>query len=275
MSGPGALEVLAGGNIDLGQGTSPNIQNVPGTNLGITTIGGDRNPFLQQESGAAIIMAAGLGGSTSGLTSSSENYQGFINNFLNPNTAPSDVSSVYLGDLGSLLGINGETDTQIWTAFSNETQDQQAIQATTVFYDVLRDAGRNHNNPASLGFGNYNMGFAAIAALFPASNNNSGNISLTSREIKTSEGGDIDMLVPGGEVDAGVNNLGAQAVDQGILTVDGGNISIFANGSINVGTSRIFTLHGGNIIIWSSTGDIAAGAASRTVQSRAPDAGGG
>ena len=78
------------------------------------------------------------------------------------------------------------------------------------------------------------------------------------------------MLLPGGSVDVGLNNLGAQAVDQGILTVDGGNISIFTNGNVDVGTSRIFTLHGGNIIIWSSTGDIAAGAASRTVQSAPP-----
>jgi hypothetical protein len=37
-----------------------------------------------------------------------------------------------------------------------------------------------------------------------------------------------------------------------------------------VGTSRIFTLRGGNIVIWSSTGNIAAGAASKTVQSAPP-----
>jgi len=67
-----------------------------------------------------------------------------------------------------------------------------------------------------------------------------------------------------------VNNLGAQAVDQGILTVDGGNISIFANNDVAIGTSRIFTLHGGNIIIWSSKGNIDAGASSRTVQSAPP-----
>ena len=63
---------------------------------------------------------------------------------------------------------------------------------------------------------------------------------------------------------------GTQAVDQGILTEDGGDISIFTNGDVNVGTSRIFTLNGGNEIIWSSTGDIAAGASSKTVQSAPP-----
>ncbi len=78
------------------------------------------------------------------------------------------------------------------------------------------------------------------------------------------------MLVPGGGIEVGVNNQGAQAVDQGILTVDGGNISIFTNNDVDIGTSRIFTLHGGNIIIWSSFGSIDAGASSRTVTSAPP-----
>ena len=37
-----------------------------------------------------------------------------------------------------------------------------------------------------------------------------------------------------------------------------------------VGTSRIFTLRGGNEVLWSSAGDIAAGASSKTVQSAPP-----
>ena len=89
-------------------------------------------------------------------------------------------------------------------------------------------------------------------------------------KIKTTNVGDIDLLVPGGGIDVGLNNLGAQAVDQGILTVDGGNISIFTNNDVNIGTSRIFTLHGGNIVIWSTVGNIDAGASSRTVQSAPP-----
>jgi hypothetical protein len=214
-------------------------------------------------------------------------YQDFITDYLDyTNSAAADESVVYLPDLGALLGVGGATNQQIWDIFSGTpdaslTSSEDKIQssltpeardalASTIFYDVLRDAGRNHNNPSSPGFGNYDAGFAAISALFPSTGSYTGNISLTSREIKTTNGGDIDMLVPGGEVDVGVNNLGAQAVDQGILTVDGGNISIFTNDSVNVGTSRIFTLHGGNVIIWSSTGNIDAGASSRTVQSAPP-----
>ena len=39
---------------------------------------------------------------------------------------------------------------------------------------------------------------------------------------------------------------------------------------MSLGTSRIFTLRGGDEIIWSSNGDIAAGVASKTVQSAPP-----
>jgi hypothetical protein len=39
---------------------------------------------------------------------------------------------------------------------------------------------------------------------------------------------------------------------------------------VDIGIGRIFTLRGGNEIIWSSRGDIAAGAASKTVQSAPP-----
>ncbi|HEY0257166.1 MAG TPA: filamentous hemagglutinin family protein, partial [Candidatus Methylacidiphilales bacterium] len=80
----------------------------------------------------------------------------------------------------------------------------------------------------------------------------------------------ISLLVPGGQVNVGLNVAGVQPIDQGILTEDGGDISIFANGNVNVGTSRIFTLNGGNEIIWSTNGDIDAGASSKTVQSAPP-----
>ena len=70
ISGPGTLEVLAGRNLALGEGTSPN--NAVGTGLGITSIGNSRNPYLPFD-GANIIAAAGLGDS-SGLGDSELNF---------------------------------------------------------------------------------------------------------------------------------------------------------------------------------------------------------
>jgi hypothetical protein len=145
----------------------------------------------------------------------------------------------------------------------------QKTLALQVFYDVLRDACRDHNNPNSPGFGNYNAAIAAIAALFPG-DSWFGDISLTSREIKTTNGGNISVFAPGGKLTVGFDLGDNQPVDQGILTEHGGNISIFTKGSVIVGTSRIFTLRGGNEIIYSSTGDIAAGASSKTVLAAPP-----
>ncbi len=96
-----------------------------------------------------------------------------------------------------------------------------------------------------------------------------GDISLSSREIKTESGGNINLFAPGGGVVVGFN-LTDQPVDQGILTDEGGNINIFTDGDVTVGTSRIFTLDGGNIVIYSANGNIAAGASSKTVQSAPP-----
>ena len=116
-------------------------------------------------------------GNTTGLTSNQQlvDYHDFIENYLDfTNVGATDESVVYLPDLGALLGVSGATNQQIWDIFSGtpdgtltaaEDQVQTSLTpesrnglATSIFYDVLRDAGRDHNNPASTGFGNYNAG---------------------------------------------------------------------------------------------------------------------
>jgi len=265
IGGPGTLEVLAGRNLNLGIGSN----STNGTRAGITSVGNARNPVLPF-GGADIVAAAGMGPSV-GLDVSQLNFTGFVNQFLAPGAA---TSARYLADLGGFMGRSGQSDDQIWNAFGFLGSGAQAVLALDVFYDVLRDAGRDHNDPDSPNAGTYNAGFAAIRALFPGSPGGSwpfsGDIFLTSREIKTSNGGNISLLAPGGQLTVGFDIAGNQPLDQGILTEDGGNISIFTNSSVNVGTSRIFTLHGGNVVIWATQGDIAAGNSSKTVQSAPP-----
>ena len=274
ISGPGNLEVLAGRNLTLGDDNGQNTNDSnPGDGLfsGITSVGNEINPSLPF-AGADIVAAAGLG-SGLGLTGANLDFTnasgtGFIDQFLNPDSAE---SSVYLPDLGALLDVPGaDTDLQIWNTFEALDSAAQDALALKVFYLVLRDAGRDHNDASSPDFGTYTEGYNAIAALFPSSQTYSGNIDVTSREIKTSNGGDINLLTPGGGLTVGIDAGGSQVVDQGILTVDGGNINIFANNDVSLGTSRIFTLAGGNEIIWSTVGDIAAGASSKTVVSAPP-----
>ena len=270
VSGPGTLEVLAGRDLNLGDG----LNNADGTGVGISSIGNEANPVLPF-AGADIVAAAGLGGSSAGLDAGALNYSAFESQFLNPNNdGPGTASAIYLPEVGALLGMSGASDNAIWNAFTQKTPEQQDVLALSIFYLALRDAGRDHNNAFSPGADNYDAGFAAIQALFPGDTAGAwpgeGDIALTSREIKTTNGGNISLLAPGGQLDVGMNVSGVQPLDQGILTEDGGNISIFTRGNVNVGTSRIFTLSGGNEIIWSTTGNIDAGASSKTVQSAPP-----
>lgn len=260
IAGPGTLEVLAGGNLNLGIG--PN--NVDGTGVGITSIGKSANPYLPFE-GSDIIAGAGIG--AAGFDNNQIDFGKFITQFLTPGT---EEAARYLPDLGNVMGLSSTDPQQIWVAFNQLSTAQQDTLALDVFYLVLRDAGRDHNDPSSSTAGTYANGYLAIKALFgdkpwPSS----GDISLTSREIKTTNGGDISLFAPGGALNVG-DLTPPNAADQGILTVDGGNIDIFTDGNVNVGRSRIFTLHGGNEIIWSTNGDIAAGSSSKTVQSAPP-----
>ena len=262
ISGPGTLEVLAGRNLTLGVG--PNA--IDGTARGITSIGNTLNPYLPFV-GSDVITGAGIGAASS-LNQSQIGFTAFIADFLNPSTA-GNYSARYLPDLGKLMGMTSTSTTQIWNQFNTLSIKQKDIYALDIFYLVLRDAGRDHNNKSSPGYGNYTAGYAAISALFPAKKYQ-GYINLTSKEIMTASGGNINIFAPGGYLTVGINTTGNPAVDQGILTEYGGNISIFTQSGVNVGTSRIFTLRGGNETLWSTTGDIAAGESAKTVQSAPP-----
>jgi hypothetical protein len=168
------------------------------------------------------------------------------------------------------MGLGSASNAQVWSAFQKLTPVQQDTFALDIFYLVLRDAGRDHNDPNAVnGTRNYEKGFQAIADLFPSNQAWKGDISVASREIATKEGGDINLLVPGGELLVGFDTA-QPPPDQGILTARGGNISIFTDGNVTLGTSRIFTLQGGNEIIWSTHGNIAAGAAAKTLQAAQP-----
>ena len=240
ISGPGTLEVLAGGNLDLGVGSNRS----DGTGAGILSIGNQRNPYLPY-TGADIIAIAGIGSAWQ-LDSSSINFEGFIQKYLSP-------------------AASGDG----WAAFQRLSKEAQDTLALEVFFDILRDTGRSYNDPQSPGSRSYERGFDAISTLFPGAAWR-GDIALTSREIKTVNGGNVMLLAPGGRLTVGFDLSGNQPLDQGILTEGGGNISIFTSGSVIVGTSRIFTLRGGNEVIWSSFGDIAAGASAKTVQAAPP-----
>jgi filamentous hemagglutinin len=288
IGGPGTLEVLAGGSINLGVGP----EAPDGTSVGITSIGNSANPRLPF-GGADLVIAAGITGlgglaeATPGLADSGVDFSSFMAQYVDPSTAGANAAR-YLPELAAVLGVTvpaGGTPEDIWqeliAPYSSEPAaqmtEQEDLLGLDAFYVVLRDAGRDYNNPASQSYGSYANGYAAIQALLPGTPTSgadadiaaAGSLSLSTRLIETTNGGDIGVFTPIGQVTVGLPT-DPQKPDQGILTEDGGNISIVAQNDVDVGTSRIFTLHGGNEIIWSTLGSIAAGSGSKTVHAAPP-----
>ncbi|MEQ1851280.1 MAG: filamentous hemagglutinin family protein, partial [Chthoniobacteraceae bacterium] len=249
INGPGLLEVLAGRNLDLG--TGPNFSD--GTGIGLTSVGNARNPFLPQQ-GADLIALAGVpgmggAGAALGLAESSLDWASFITEF---SVAGRTGISSYLPK----LGFTG--------AFGSLTEEQQAIVALEIFYRELRDAGRN-----SAATGSYSTGLDAIDTLFGAAAR-TGAILSRARDIRTTTGGAISLGAPGGGLTMASDIFGNPLTPPGVVTEFGGAISIFTHRDVDIGQARIFTLRGGDIVIWSSIGNIAAGNAPKTVVTAPP-----
>src|SRR5262249_34125468 len=88
--------------------------------------------------------------------------------------------------------------------------------------------------------------------------------------IYTLDGGDINLLVPGGFVNeglAGLTNSTKNASDLGIVAERSGSVRAFSDGDFIVNRSRVFTLGGGDIVMWSSNGNIDAGRGAKTAVS--------
>lgn len=247
ISGPGSLQVSAGRNLDLGFGSG----NADGTGSGISSIGNARNPYLGFE-GAGITVGTGIG-PASDLSTSSLAFGEFETRFIK-----TERGRKYLDEIAP------DVD------YDSLSSEQQAQLALEIFDLILRDTGRDFNDPDSPGFRVYDNGFDAISTLFPESVSWDGSILTRSRDIRTRSGGDISIFAPGGGLALANTTIGNPLTPPGIVTESGGSISIFTDQSVDIGIGRIFTLKGGNVAIWSSKGDIAAGSSSRTVSSAPP-----
>jgi filamentous hemagglutinin family protein len=268
ISGPGTLEVLAGGNVDLGN--NPGV-NDPTLSVGITSIGNQRNPSLPFQ-GADVIVSAGVK-LPSGLSSPGVLA---LDTFAQSALSTTD-GGTYLSELSAQMAYTGDPLlSTLHTAAdfgsdSSLTPEQKARLEMQLFYIVLRDTGRNYSNSKSSGYRSYTTARHAIQALLNGSTG-SGNITTWSQDIATANGGNIDLFTPGGGVSMGAINYKAAgaSVAPGIITEGGGAINIFTKQNVDIGIGRIFTLKGGDIMIWSDKGNIAAGASSKTVQSAPP-----
>ena len=81
--------------------------------------------------------------------------------------------------------------------------------------------------------------------------------------LRSSFGGNIQLLTPGGQQVLGVEGV-APPASAGVVTQGQGNIQLYAQGSVLLGQSRIMTTFGGHIQAWSANGDINAGRGAKT-----------
>jgi hypothetical protein len=251
INGPGILEVLAGRDLDLGSS-----EKFPdGTGAGITGIGRLRNPFLPFE-GARLILFAGIqaagGGPAVGLSGSSLTLDTFISDFIDSGS-PTGLLELHQATLAGL-----ET-------FDSLGPEQQAITALDVFFALLR---KSANEQATTG--SYAAGFAAVDALFGQAGQAAGEIFTRTRDIRTTSGGAITIGAPGGGMTMASSLTTTTLTPPGVVTEYGGPVDIFLNNSLDIGATRIFTLRGGDLTIWSTAGDIAAGSAAKTVVTAPP-----
>ena len=256
VAGPGEVQVLAGRNIDLGD------------QKGIQTIGSIRNPALD-DNGARLLVMAGLGNQGMDLDNF---YQQYI-------TADSEYAQTLLNFM-AVQGLVTDDFHLASSAFMQLDASHRQAFLTDVLFNEIRESGKRASqeqaNPdafdALLG---YRQAYAAIATLFPGSDGSSasnkeitfpttnpvyaGDISLFASVIKTSDGGDLQILAPGGNLNVGLTVKQDSSQDLGILTKGAGDINIMTYNDVSVNESRVQALDGGNILLWSTVGDIDAG----------------
>jgi filamentous hemagglutinin len=256
LSGPGSIDVLTGRNLNFGFGN------------GLVTLGNLVNANLPTSQGANANVLVGYGTQGADLS-------GFVNQIIAPSAA---YQGQLIGYVESLEGTSGLTFAQAESQFAGLSSSQQTALVDNVFFNELLLSGRAANSGTGVGF---QQGYNAIDALFPGSRSSTtaspyaGNLTLTTSRIYTDSGGNISILVPGGEVDVGLANppptvVAKPASSLGIVAQGAGNVDIYTQGDVNVNQSRVFTLGGGNILIWSDEGSIDAGNGSKSSLSVPP-----
>lgn len=262
VAGPGTLELTAGRNILMEDRATV-------TSIGAIATGDTRL-------GASIAMTAGGVGM---------DYAAIRKRYLDPaNLADpgrpladaqnqGKVVKLYGKELGEWLkgryGFTG-TGTAALTYFDALAPEQQRVFLRDVYYAELREGGREYNEPDSARFGSYLRGRDMIATLAPDKTASGATIVRTGdilmyggSGVRTNFGGDIQMLVPGGQIVVGVQGEVPPST-AGLVTQGQGDIQLFSEKSLLMGLSRIMTTFGGDIFAWSEEGDINAGRGSKS-----------
>ncbi|MBL1265986.1 filamentous haemagglutinin family protein [Methylomicrobium sp. RS1] len=233
VGGPGQLQVLAGRNVNLG------------SSAGIRTIGNIVNPALSPN-GASINLLAGL--------SDAIDFDGFIERY--------QAQPEYRAALQALAGLD-----------ERGRREHLDVFLKVLFEEIKQSAAAAAAAPAGGRAKLYQRGFDAIETLFPG-DQYAGDLSLVFSQIKTLDGGGINLAAPGGKIDVGLAGQLAgihKAADElGIVVQQEGDLNALIQKDFNVNQSRVFTLSGGDITVWSSKGSIDAGKGAKSAIAAPP-----
>jgi filamentous hemagglutinin family protein len=200
--------------------------------------------FVQSGPGVLLVQAGGyisLGNASDGIQS--------VGDYLNP-----------------ALGVKG-SDLIILSGYNKEMTPSDI----ETFFDTIRTAGTQYST--LMAEGNKDEADSVLQTVrtqtiepLLGSPSGSGNIDMTTSQISTNSGKDNIYIIANGKLDVGKSTFFEKEADRaktGVFTAAGGAINIFVNGDVNVNESRIMTFEGGDITIWSDSGNINAGIGSK------------
>ena len=261
VSGPGAALLAAGRDVVLNQPPRSDPVTAAGNGSGPSATSFP-NQALPAKAAANLYVVAG--------TANGVDYASFAAAYLDPSNGKGVVKT-YLPELATYMSSIGKgtlAGSALLSAFYALPQELQEVFLYQIYFTELKQTGIDYNDATNPRYHSYARGFEAISLLFPTDRatiapSAAGNVILNGQPVETWAQGDIDVLAPYGRV-----AVGSELIDTsqkgGLVTRRGGSIRVMADENIDLFTSRVFTLEGGDITMWTSNGSITAGAGSKT-----------
>ena len=217
-------------------------------------------------------------------------YQAVIDKYIDPRIAGTDHK--YLAELKAFLAQIGRPvadEAAAWATFNSADfpTDLKHVFVDKVFFAELKAVGIGITDKK----GEYQRGYRMVNTMFPASYGYTenaltgganganvlkhwGDLEMFHATMQTRFGGEVSIFGPSGTIRVGSLateiNSNLKLRDLGILTLGGGAINTFTDQHVLVNSSRVLTTQGGDVLMWTSNGDLNAGRGSKTTLSFPP-----
>jgi filamentous hemagglutinin family protein len=295
IRGPGRLLLQAGGSIDLGSSSVAGFNNVFGIG-GLVATGKSFNSQLAYADSARISLVAGVRGDVDlqkmdsayaeviALNSSSSQVISLYNQ-LKLDTDPAGVLAA--SDIATLAKTNPvyarfvELDSKAPRALKAYQVAQQSGTADATSAQLLAsalksvvdevvaptDSAQNVQVASLSTSGAPLLKASTVTATQDASAVAKGSIYSDRTSIQTYGGSDIDLWAPNGDIYAGLTDRPPNTRTWGMVTNAGGSIRSVLSGNFVINQGLVLTARGGDVMLYSSQGDIDAGKGAKTDQS--------